>query len=833
MTKQKPLEKHPSAGSGCDKAKELFDVLENELESRKDQILTEEDARFQIIDRILTEVLNWPHGDILTERRAGKGYVDYLIKLAGRNKIIIEAKRQSTTLLDTASDKQATYKVSGPSLQLASDGIAQARDYCLSKGVSYAVLTSGFQWIFFWAIRSDGIEPDEGKAIVFPNLKAIADNFALFYDLLSKEGISENLHVVQLNKAENQIHKIAEHLYVPIDDKDVLLIASSQIARDLRPVFSNFFSIMSDEYDHEMLQECFVESRESRETDVSLRKIAQNLAANIASINSQGAEELKKELANAMATKRGEFVLIIGQKGAGKTTFIGRFFSIVLDSTTRKNCLVVRLDLGKFDTDLETLNKKLLKELRQLLEKELFTNGRPTYEQLQGIFYDEYLRRKEGTSKPLYLSNKIQFDIDFGKYLEGIMRQDDQEYILKLIQHGVRSKKLMPCIIFDNTDQFSQRFQEAVFQFAQSIFTRIDYAFFICPITDRSIWQLSKSGPFQSYPTKQFYLPVPKAGEILNKRVEFLRKKVREQKKNPTTYFLDKGLHFIVDKIETFAAYLEEIFVHEEFVTGKIGKLANFEIRRMLQLSEKVITSPSLSTDELFKAYVCGDKSEIRPDKIDRAIIRGDHNYYDFKTHEYIFNVFQVDRHDITSPLLFLRVLKFLEYRDNNAKGDLGIAYSALEQIQKYFEPMSVTTSTIKNIIGRLYSRRLVESYDPSLEIINEDDKVRVTPSGRVHIELATRNKMYVSNMAVRTPMRSQTVAEEIALYNSKHNTEGYAQIRKTFADYCLNEDKKFIHIPPVEEYFPQKLLTDDFTGYWLGNTSSKTEEKQFYAAEN
>lgn len=830
--KQNLIEEYSSASSGCDKAKQLFDVLRTQWESRQEQIQTEEDARFQIIDRILTEVLSWSHGDVLTERRAGKGYVDYLIKLGGRNKIIIEAKRQSTILIDTASDKQAIYKVSGPSLQSANDGITQAREYCINKGVSYAVLTSGFQWIFFWAIRNDGLEPDLGKAIVFPSLKAITDNFALFYDLLSKDGISENLHVVQLNKAENHTHKIAEYLYVPISDDEVRLVPSSQIARDLRPVFSNFFSIMSDEHDQEMLQECFVESRESRETDVSLRKIAQNLTANIASINSRGAEELKKELATAMATKRGEFVLIIGQKGAGKTTFIGRFFSIVLESAVRRNCLVIRLDVGRFDSDLETLNKKLLKELRQVLEKELFADSHPTYEQLQGIFYDEYLRRKEGTLKPLYLSNKTQFDIDFGNHLEGVITKDDHEYILKLIQYAVRSKKLMPCIIFDNTDQFSQKFQETVFQFAQSIFTRIDYAFFICPITDRSIWQLSKSGPFQSYPTKQFYLPVPKAGEILNKRVEFLKKKVREQKKNLTTYFLDKGLHFTVDKIETFAAYLEEIFIHEEFVTGKIGKLANFEIRRMLQLSEKVITSPSLSTDELFKAYICGDKNEIRPDKIDKAIILGNYTYYDFKTHEYVFNVFIVDRHDITSPLLFLRVLKFLEYRDNNAKGDLAIAYSALDQVQKYFEPMHVNSSTIKNIVRDLYSRRLVEAYDPSLEIINEDDKVRITPSGRLHIELATRNKMYMSNMAIRTPVRNQTTAEEIALYNSKRNTDGYTQLRKAFAEYCLNEDKKFIHIPTAEEYFPQKLLTSDFGGYWVTDTTPKVEEKQLHAAE-
>ena len=489
---------------------------------------------------------------------------------------------------------------------------------------------------------------------MFPSLKAISENFALFYDLLSKAGVKDNLHIVQLNKAENAAHKIAERLFISIPDNQVHLQASSEIARNLQPVFRSFFGIMSEENDKEMLIKCFVESKESREADIGLKKIAQNLEANISTLNSQNANELKEELKNVLSTQIGEFILIIGQKGAGKTTFIDRFFNIVLDVNIQKKCLVVRIDVGKYDNDINTLNQKLIREFIKIIEKKLFKNSTPTFDQLHGIFNEEYNKQKDGALRPLYISNKTEFDIKFGYYLQDLMEKNPNEYLIKLLQNVVRSRKLMPCIIFDNTDHFSQQFQETVFQCAQSIFTRIDYGFFICPITDKSIWQLSKSGPFQSYPTKQFFLPPPKAGEILQKRVNFLKEKIREQKKQPTSYFLEKGMSFTIDKLENFAAYIEEIFVNEEFLSGKIGRLANFEVRRMLQLSEKIIISPALSTDDLFKTYVLGTKKIIRADKIDKAIILGAHNFYDYSNNDYIFNVFEVNSTDLTSPFLFL-----------------------------------------------------------------------------------------------------------------------------------------------------------------------------------
>jgi ABC-type multidrug transport system ATPase subunit len=75
-----------------------------------------------------------------------------------------------------------------------------------------------------------------------------------------------------------------------------------------------------------MLAKCFVESKESRAADENLEKITRNLLNRIDIVNSDKGTELENQIRESVELKRGEFVLITGNKDAGKSTFIDRFF---------------------------------------------------------------------------------------------------------------------------------------------------------------------------------------------------------------------------------------------------------------------------------------------------------------------------------------------------------------------------------------------------------------------------------------------------------------------------------------------------------------------------
>ena len=552
-----------------DEAFSTATALFSEFESHLHEIETEQDARLQIINRILTEVLGWPFRDIRTEPHSDSGYTDYLISSSGTRCFVVEAKRVGHLLVDTLNPKFSQYKVGGAAISSAFPGVQQAVKYCVDHGVNYAALTNGLSWIAFQPFPANGQSYKERQAFVFPDLQSIRDNFSTFYDLFSRSGVSEKTYSLHFAKADGLSVAEFEPLAAVNRAEDLRLIPKSSLASDLEPIFREFFGSLSSETDRDMLLECFVETRESHLADANLEKIVRNIAGSIEAIESSTGDLLAHEIAGAVATGRGESVLIVGNKGAGKSTFIERFFEIVLASEIRKKCLVIRIDLLEPEGDTQSINAWLNNKIRQTIEQALFADGHPSFEELQGLYWRDYQRWMVGQYRPLYDADKQAFKIKFGDFLNDKIEIDVHGYIIRLLEDAVNNRKLLPCLIFDNADHHSQEFQDAVFQFSQSLQKAVPFTFVVMPITDRSLWRLSKSGPFQTYAAKMFYLPVPSPKEVLERRIEFIQRKISESK-DPREYFVGRGIRLNVENIRAFAASLEELFIREEFVARRI-----------------------------------------------------------------------------------------------------------------------------------------------------------------------------------------------------------------------------------------------------------------------
>ncbi len=804
---------------GIDLAKIRFDQFFVEWKASQSAIINESDTRFQMIDRMLIEVMEWKHLDIRTERHSSSGYADYLLSRDNRSYLVIEAKKKDNLLIDTRNPNVAHYKVGGSALKSAEEGIKQARKYCVDVGVSFAALTTGIEWIFFTAIRTDGRPPAEGKAIVFPNLQSINKNFAKFYDLLSKSGCDKELIRVRLQEAEGLEIISEEELYSIQDPQKARFMKKSQIAQDLNRVFDEFFGTISGNNDTEMLSKCFVETKESREADTTLDKITRKLTNDIQVVNSRGVA-LAKRIEAAVESRRGEFVLVIGNKGAGKSTFIDRFFKLVLENSLRKQCLVVKVDLTSASSSLDTLDSWLTNCLKKVLERELFDSSAPKYEELQGIFWKDYQRWKVGEHKFLYKTNRNEFKIKFGEYIYNLAKEQPKKYIIELLRHSIKSRQLLPCLIFDNTDHYQQTYQEHVFQYAQSIFQEV-LSFVICPITDRTIWQLSKQGPLQSYRTTQFYLPVPSTKEVLHKRINFIKQKI-EGKSTSGEYFSQKGIRLNLSDIKGFALCLEEIFINTEYLGKIVGWLSNHDIRRGLRISQDIITSPILNIEELLKLYIFKGKSiqkqSIKERKIRQALILGNYNTFIKKNSSFILNVFQVIGTDITTPMATLSILQLLMDKEVSASSPIE-PYMTIDKIVNYCEPMGISRSATIKHLKELLEYRLIEPYDPTDSDIYMEQRVRITYAGRIHMDFALKDETYFIQMALATQIRSSDIAVQgrgIFYSGDKMTRSDWLEIACLFANYCDQQDRLFVNIPTVDSYLGQKELRNQFRQRWI-----------------
>jgi GTPase SAR1 family protein len=780
-----------------DAAFDAFIKIIDEIKTYEYSIFSEEDTRVKIIDRILIEVFLYPFDSFTTESRAGKGFIDYKVTINNIPRLIIEAKKSGIDFDIDSSYSGRAFNLNGPVFQDKSiqEGLDQAIYYAAYKGIELSCLTNGKSWIIFRSNRlGDGKDVTEGKGFVFSTLESIRKEFKLFYELLSQEGIKDLRYRAIFQEVEGSEIRKKEFSKAIKDEGNLKVMKRDNHSQDFDKVMNDFFSRLTGDNDPEMLTECFVETKESQFAEQELIRISEDLAYRIKTLETNESEVLQNLIEKVKTTNRHEFVILIGGKGAGKSTFIERFFKNVLAEQLKESCIVVRVNLAESDGDINAVSDWLNYTLLEECERVLY-NGKPSFEEIQGMFWFEYDRLKTGTWKELYTTNKSQFKIDFGKHIEDRRENRPNEYIKRMIGDITKSRFKVPCVIFDNTDHYSIEFQEKVFQYGRSIYEK-EICLVIVPITDKTSWQLSKQGSIQSFENEALYLPTPPPRKIIEKRIEFLEKKIEIEKQTKGHYFLNRGIPIEINNIEGFVKYLQGVFLREENTSKWIGSFSNFDIRRCLELTRDLIASPHLSLEEFLKVYVAssregGEEEPVKLFRIKNALIKKVYDSYPVGNHKYIQNLFYLTGNINTSPVLSLRILQVLVDRKNDKSED---NFLLIDQILDYFGAMGVDRSITLKHLDISLSKGLILSYDPTILSIENSRKVEISPSGFEHYLWALNDNDYLFIMLEVTPITDQQFFNFID--ETYHQWSVRNELMLRFLIYLETEDITYCHIP-------------------------------------
>ena len=203
----------------------------------------------------------------------------------------------------------------------------------------------------------------------------------------------------------------------------------------------------------------------------------------------------------------------------------------------------------------------------------------------------------------------------------------------------------------------------------------------------------------------------------------FVRGKI-DQGDQAGSYFLEKGIRVKIKDLKAFAATLEEIFVNTDFVGRLIGGLSNFDIRRSLHLSHRIICSAIISIDNLVSTYIIGSRARIRRAEVYLALIKGDYSFFNQSESDLLLNVFSVRPDSLTSPFGKLSILRLLIDRDN-LEDEPENKYMTVEDVQKYFLPAGLGGTNICQLVHELLLYGLLEPYDPSSLQVDEEQRVR------------------------------------------------------------------------------------------------------------
>ncbi|SFD09196.1 hypothetical protein SAMN04488059_12072 [Devosia psychrophila] len=567
-----------------------------------------------------------------------------------------------------------------------------------------------------------------------------------------------------------------------------------------------------------MMRQCFVDSRESVEASNQLERIVSQLTDDIRSLDTKHGEQLVEELKHVIKNKRSEIVLIVGNKGSGKSTFIDRFFSHVLSPIIRDECAVCVIDVSAYPGGVTDIQRWMSLELIESLERHVFDDdqGVGNTGDYQGLFFSTYQRWSRATFKDLYETDKVAFKNKFGEHVESMRRDHPQEYVLDLLRQFSNSRKKLSCIIYDNTDQFPSDTQNLVFQYAVALRKAVT-SFGIVPITDRSIWRLSKAGPIQSEVSHTFYLPVPDPTAIIRKRVQFVRDIIAADEKNSGEYFAGKGIRISIKNLQAFAEIVEKAFLTSTDVTALVGALANFEIRRILEIAERILLSHSFKIDDLFKIYIAKqDNLYVDYNKVIKALLIGNYDRFTETASSYVANLFSVDPLSPESPLIRLYLLDHLN-AIKAASSTVEDRYVKVIELLAHFEQIGASRENIIRILKHLFEFRLVESFDGAEEEISIESRVGCTPSGTVHLELALTNPAYLEEMAYVTGLRTKGAVDQLdQLRFRMRDSKSRLEFFHTFASYVYGEDGQKTHLPTADTFRNMLNVRRGFKARWM-----------------
>ena len=778
-------------------------------------ITTEADVRMKIIDPIFTEILGWPTADLHCESSAGKQFIDYRGTIEGLNRLIIEAKKESRDLGINADHAARFFQLKGAVFHTdaAKEGIDQAIRYCGHKNVDLACVTNGRQWAIFRGRGREGQDTLDNQACVFGSLESIAKKFKHFYELLSCESVEANVYRAVFQQAEGQPIRQRAATAVARESDSRVMVKSDKLHADLEKIMHTFFRDLDPQQDSEARKACFVTTSESAAAERGLERISEELRDKVQDLETSESAELTEIIRRAKEMQRNELVLLVGTKGAGKSTFIDRFFSDVLPNKIRDDCVVVRLDLSHSAGYADRLAQWLDEHLLDELEKAAFAGEYPTYEEIVGMCIGEYRRWSTGHKKHLYQTDKLAFKDQFGEHIEKHFRQDrPREYIIHLLFNIVQNRKKVPCVIFDNADHFDVTFQETAFNYVHSICSD-SICLMILPITDTTSWRLPKQGPLQSFYTDSFYLPTPPTDLILRRRIEYIEKKVAEEQAvsgskpaSGTGYFISQNIPLEIENIKGFAACLQTVFVNTGQVADWIGRLSNHDIRRALQLSCDIVTSPYIHVAELLTAWVAKSTMAISPEDAKYAIIRGKYDIYYPTVQAFVQNLFDLIPGEDSTPLLSLRVLRFLDGAWESNK-DNDRRYVPVSEILSYFRAMNIDERAITACLNQLLDSGLCLGYDPTADAVSDATKLEISPSGRQHVRWALRDWAYLESMAEVTPLHHKDTADNIRENLQKGAPHLKREAIGQFIAYLLEEDSHFCVSPKHAIYADQEEI--------------------------
>lgn len=713
-------------------------------------------TRLEVIDGILDDVLGWAKADFSPEEATDVGqFTDYLLRSHKNPLLVVEAKRVGRTFTLPVNYRRRQYKVSflvqncGPELK---EAMTQAAAYCNQRGAPYAAVTNGWQWIVFRGLGTDHRGWGAFPAVVFNGIDDLSQNYLEFWSLLTKHRVLGGALAERLNVEPVPPPEYARRPNSELSSRGSLRMSSDRETTESDLFFDHYFDDIVGRDDGEMLRQCYVDDVEIREYDRELRSLLTDQWSALS--DHLGADELTEErlrdvIADPKPGTNASVVLLVGRVGAGKSTFIHRFFGQMENPEDGERHARFVVDLindaqaatTPRDDERERISKRILEAVSNRYSRK--SGFGPEFDPyadatLRTIFGSEVRRVKDGPLCRVYERDKERFERDVGAALTERAR-DAAELLPAFVNYIAGRTKRPFCLVFDNLDRATDAYQRFIYAFAHDLAQRVR-GVIVLSLRESTYWKARHQGFLDTrIADVVLQLSPPNLKSVVSRRLKYLDSHVATPK------LAQQSARRRLSKWAGHGEFLRELLLREDESGRKLLTcLANRSVRRAFFLLREYGKSTHAWKRDMVEA---ADTHLLA------ALMLGKFRVYEPEAP--IYNLFRVSERVRGSHFLAALILCYLErVKDGNAQMSDAVPVT---NVLGDFEAWGFARQLVVNALSQLSSGLLVETdgrfigtpvegepqVDADAPALDEADRVRLSPAGVFYLRDMLPNATY------------------------------------------------------------------------------------------
>lgn len=784
-----------------DDCRKDFLNFKTQFENYKNQDLTESDTRSKIIDVIFTEILDWDEKLINREGHVDNGYYDYLFSIP-RFKFIVEAKREFKDFKLPVNHK---YSSIGTLEKNNKEDIKQVRHYLFEKGLQSAVITNGHQFIIGKFANTDGSDWKDNKCLIFNGFDDIDDRFIEFYNILSNTAVSENNGFNIF--LEESVLKEGKTILSSLSEKDAEIVRNS-LSSDLTPIINKLFGELGDiseSINNELIKECFIENKEIKKNRSEIEKLFADIPPKLEHIiPAKNTENVVNQIKKEIITDNLKYenfppnpIVIIGSKGAGKTTFINYLFSNYSESSHP----YIYIDFRNYSNLREHFTDKIYTDILEQVYERYNQIELSTKNVLRSIYLDEINRNEAGIWKYNLDNNESEYEKQLSSFFSEKLK-DNEAHFFQLSKHMIKKRRTRLCIIIDNADQFDIETQKNVFLFAQSVNKKGNVTI-ILSLREGYYYKLRHTPPFDAFACNVYHITAPSYKDVLQKRIDYALKKIEYLKGRSSGSVGDKIFNIPNDDVRVFLLGLKSTLFENQNseILNFIQETTYPNIREGLEIFKQFLISGHTEVSEYILRYRRDYNGELSRVIIPywefiKAVGLDNRKYYKYDI-SIINNLFYPIKGN-NDHFLKIKILRFLD--DKLEKGGNTDKYHNVQDIMNEFINMGYISKYLIAELEELCKWHLIDtdkqiSDTENTKPINEYSIICISRKGHHYINSLLTKFSYLEMVLEDTPIFNDEFFNGIKVVfptsdnNGKRNLKKRVEVVEKFIDYLDSEE--------------------------------------------